>query len=570
MTASDRAPVPRPAAHRRPISRRTLLAAAGAALALPTAATLLSANADAQTPATLALDLANTTGSNTVYAYVVGRDPAAGGSWTFVQTDGSSLYHPPNPANDQTPLGVDCAIPLNASGAAPRRVTLPHLDSGRIYFSVGAKLTFLMNRGGGLAMPSVLNPSDANANVRHDFCEFTFNNDQLFANITFVDMVCLPIAFQLETPQGTQTVRGLPSDGLARVAAALRAQSAADGSDWSKLIVTSGGSDLRVLSPNLAIRGNGALFPGYFDSYVDQVWSKYTGTDLKIDTQYTWGVVTGRVSGSTLSFPGVGSFTKPSTAAIFSCSDAPFATGNDLMGNISARLAAAFNRTTLLDDANQPTGENPAAFYAKPRTNHYARILHSTTPDGLGYAFPYDDVHPAGVDFEGKVQHGSPSRFVITVGGLAGGGTSSPSPSATATGGTVSAFGTIQAESYRAQSGTQTEACSDTGGGSDVGWLANGDWLRYSLDFGSTGATRIDARVASGAAAGVSGLVQVRLGSPTATPVGGFAVGNTGGWQTWRTVPADLSRITGVRDVYLTFDSGQPADFVNLNWFAFS
>ncbi|MFI1523446.1 glycoside hydrolase family 64 protein [Kitasatospora cineracea] len=556
--------------HRHPakLSRRTLLAAT--ALALPAGLLALGGGeAQAQTPATLPLDLANTTGSNTVYAYVVGRDPAAGGGWAFLQADGASLYHPPNPANDQTPLGADCAIALNASGAAPRRVTLPHLDSGRIYFSVGAKLTFLMNRGGGLALPSVVNPTDPNIDVRHDFCEFTFNNDQLYGNITFVDMVCLPIAFQLEVSGGaTQTVRGLPSDGLAKVAAALRAQSAADGSDWSRLVVNRSGADLRVLAPNLAIRGNSALFSGYFEPYVDQVWSKYAGTDLRIDTQYTWGTFTGRVSGGTLNFPGAGSFAKPSTLAIFSCSDAPFTTGNDLMGNLSARLAAAFNRTTLLSDPVQPTNENPAAFYTQARTNHYARILHSTTPDGLGYAFPYDDVHPAGVDFEGKVQSGSPARWVITVGGLAGsggGGSTTPPPS-----GGTSAFATVQAESYTAQSGTQTEACSDTGGGTDVGWLANGDWLRYTLDFGSTGATRIDARVASGAAAGVSGLVQVRLGSPTATPVGSFAVANTGGWQTWRTVPADLSRITGSQTVYLTFSSGQPADFVNLNWFVFS
>ncbi|GLW57358.1 glycoside hydrolase family 64 protein [Kitasatospora phosalacinea] len=554
--------------HAAKLSRRTLLTAA--ALALPASYLAVGGQAQAQTPATLPLDLANTTGSNTVYAYVVGRDPAAGGGWAFLQADGSSLYHPPNPANDQTPLGVDCAIALNASGAAPRRVTLPHLDSGRIYFSVGAKLTFLMNRGGGLALPSVVNPTDPNIGVRHDFCEFTFNNDQLFGNITFVDMVCLPIAFQLEVSGGaTQTVRGLPSDGLARVASALRAQSGVDGSDWSKLVVNRSGADLRVLAPNLAIRGNGALFSGYFEPYVDQVWSKYASTDLRIDTQYTWGAFTGRVSGSTLNFPGAGSFAKPSTLAIFSCSDAPFTTGNDLMGNLSARLAAAFNRTTLLSNPNQPTGENPATFYTQARTNHYARILHSTTPDGLGYAFPYDDVHPAGVDFEGKVQSGAPTRWVITVGGLAGSGGDGGSTTPPPTGG-GSAFATVQAESYAAQSGAQTEACSDTGGGTDVGWLANGDWLRYTLDFGTTGATRIDARVASGAAAGVSGLVQVRLGSPTATPVGSFAVGNTGGWQTWRTVPADLSRITGVRDVYLTFSSGQPADFVNLNWFTFS
>jgi hypothetical protein len=544
------------------------------ALAVPAAAWWLQSSADASTAATLPLDLVNTTGNNTVYAYVLGRDPAAGGNWAFIQADGSSLYHPPSPANDQTPLGVDCAIALNASGAGARSVTLPHLDSGRIYFSVGAKLTFLLNRGGGLALPSVSNPSDPNIAVRHDFCEFTYNTDQLYANITFVDMVCLPISFQLQTGQGTQTVRGLPADGLAKVAAGLRAQSAADGSDWSRLIVSSGGSDLRVLSPNLAIRGNSALFAGYFDDYVNKVWDKYRSTDLRIDTQFTWGTAVGRVSGDQLSFPGVGSFGKPSTLSIFSCSDAPFTTGNDEMGNLSARLAAALNRTTLLDNPNQPTGENPAAFYTAARTNHYARILHTTTPDGLGYAFPYDDVHPAGVDFEGKVQSGSPSRFTITVGGTAGGGgnpTPTPTPTATATSpGGVSAFSTIQAESFSAQSGTAVEACSDTGGGQDVGWLANGDWLKYSaVNFGTAGATRFSARVASGAAAGVSGLVEVRIGSPTATPLGSFALASTGGWQTWSTVPASLTKVTGTQDVYLTFTSGQPADFVNLNWFTF-
>jgi len=559
--------------HQRPITRRRLLAAtAGAALAVPAAAWWVQSSANASTTATLPLDLVNTTGSDTVYAYVLGRDPAAGGNWAFIQADGSTLYHPPSPANDQTPLGVDCSIALNASGASARAVTLPHLDSGRIYFSVGAKLTFLLNRGGGLALPSVSNPSDPNIAVRHDFCEFTYNNDQLYANITFVDMVCLPISFRLETAQGTQTVRGLPSDGLNRVAAALRAQSAADGSDWSRLIVTGGGSDLRVVSPNLAIRGNSSLFAGYFDDYVNKVWDKYRSTDLRIDTQFTWGTVTGRVSGDQLNFPGVGSFTKPSTLAVFSCSDAPFTTANDEMGNLSARLAAALNRTTLLDNPNQPDGENPAAFYTAPRTNHYARILHTTTPDGLGYAFPYDDVHPAGVDFEGKAQSGTPSRFTITVGGSAdgGGGNPTPTPTATATGG-VSAFTTIQAESFSSQSGAAVESCSDTGGGRDVGWLANGDWLKYSaVDFGSAGATRFSARAASGAAAGVSGLVEVRLGSPTATPLGSFAIASTGGWQNWRTIPADISKVTGTHDLYLTFTSGQPADFVNLNWFIFT
>jgi hypothetical protein len=139
------------------------------------------------------------------------------------------------------------------------------------------------------------------------------------------------------------------------------------------------------------------------------------------------------------------------------------------------------------------------------------------------------------------------------------------------TGGGQSAYSTIQAESYGQQSGVQTEATTDTGGGQNIGWLANGDWAMYpNINFGPTPATTFRARVASGAPGGVSGLVQVRLGSPTAPVAAEFAIANTGGWQSWRTVPGNTGGITGVHNVYLTFTSGQPADFVNVNWFTFA
>lgn len=75
--------------------------------------------------------------------------------------------------------------------------------------------------------------------------------------------------------------------------------------------------------------------------------------------------------------------------------------------------------------------------------------------------------------------------------------------------------------------------------------------------------------MAGGAAGGVSGLVEVRLDNPASAPVGSFSVASTGGWQSWRTVPANITAVTGTHDVYLTFTSGQPADFVNVNWFDF-
>ncbi|RKE23653.1 carbohydrate-binding protein [Streptomyces sp. TLI_171] len=148
--------------------------------------------------------------------------------------------------------------------------------------------------------------------------------------------------------------------------------------------------------------------------------------------------------------------------------------------------------------------------------------------------------------------------------------TSSPGPTPTGTPvpGSRDAYSSVQAESYDGQAGTALEACSE--GGQDLTALSNGDWALYKgVNFGSSAATQFLGRVASGAVGGVSGLVEVRLDSRTSAPIGSFAVAGTGGGQSWRTVPANISAVTGTHDVYLTFTSGQPAAFVNLNWFSF-
>jgi len=154
-----------------------------------------------------------------------------------------------------------------------------------------------------------------------------------------------------------------------------------------------------------------------------------------------------------------------------------------------------------------------------------------------------------------------------------GGGTTQPPttpPPTTTNPGNRDAYANIQAESYNAQSGVLVESTSDTGGGQNIGWIANGDWAQYNgVNFGATPARQFVARVASGAAGGVSGLVEVRLDSVNSAPIGSFAIANTGGWQSWRTVPANIAAVTGTHTVFLRFTSGQPADFVNVNWFVF-
>ncbi|MGW0085704.1 glycoside hydrolase family 16 protein [Streptomyces sp. NPDC003393] len=181
----------------------------------------------------------------------------------------------------------------------------------------------------------------------------------------------------------------------------------------------------------------------------------------------------------------------------------------------------------------------------------------------MGGGFP--DAFGGGPDSGTEPGHPMVVDYVQVLQSSGGGGGTTPPPS-----GNRDAYRPVQAESYDGQSGVNTEATTDSGGGQDIGSIANGDWALYKgVDFGSNPARQFYARVASGAANGVSGLVEVRLDSRTSAPVGSFAVADTGGWQSWRTVPANMSAVTGTHDVYLTFTSGQPADFVNVNWFDF-
>ncbi|KAJ5949070.1 glucan endo-1-3-beta-glucosidase [Penicillium verhagenii] len=369
---------------------------------------------------TLNFALVNNTGSSTVYAYITGLAIDNNNALFLLQSDGVTAYYPTSPASTITALAVNCAIPLGASGST-KTVTIPHLAGARLWFSRDATLTFYLNPGPALVEPSSSNPSDPNYNIYWDFCEFTWNTSELFVNISMVDFFCLPIALALENTSGvTQTVKGLPSGALDTVCAALTAQNNTDGAGWNDLIVTTNGANLRAVSPNTGITLNSSLFSTYFDSYVAQVWSKYTNATLTVDTQAAAGSLTATVSNNTLNFSSDSiTYAKPTSAAIFSNSSGTFAvSGNSTKDAITARLAAAFNRSTLLIDTDQPDGEVVADYYTNAITNHYARICHATALDGRGYSFPYDDVGPSGgVDQSGSVSDGSPKLLTVTVGG---------------------------------------------------------------------------------------------------------------------------------------------------------
>ena len=148
---------------------------------------------------------------------------------------------------------------------------------------------------------------------------------------------------------------------------------------------------------------------------------------------------------------------------------------------------------------------------------------------------------------------------------------SGPATSTTTAGpaGTRDAYGIIEAESFDAHQGVDVVPTSEPSG-SKIGSVLDGDHVLFrDVDFGPAPATQFVARLASGAGGSVSGLVEVRLDSSANEPVGSVAIADTGGWESFRTVPANTAPISGVHDVYVTFTSDQHAEFVDVDWVSF-
>ena len=126
-------------------------------------------------------------------------------------------------------------------------------------------------------------------------------------------------------------------------------------------------------------------------------------------------------------------------------------------------------------------------------------------------------------------------------------------------GGTTSFSRTIQAESYSAMLGVQLENTTDAGGGQNVGYVDNGDWMAYNaINFPTSGAYTIEYRVASAG----GGRVSLDLNAG-AIQLGAVNIPATGGWQNWTTVSQNVNVNAGTYNVGLYAQTGG----WNINWF---
>ncbi len=110
---------------------------------------------------------------------------------------------------------------------------------------------------------------------------------------------------------------------------------------------------------------------------------------------------------------------------------------------------------------------------------------------------------------------------------------------------------------YRPAEGVDIEACTDTGGGRNVGWINPGEWIEYTVEIPAAGGYTLRARVSSLAGGG-----SFRLEFNGIDRTGEIVVPSTTGWQTWTSVSAPAFLPAGVQ-VMRFVPTG--AGF-NLNW----
>lgn len=123
---------------------------------------------------------------------------------------------------------------------------------------------------------------------------------------------------------------------------------------------------------------------------------------------------------------------------------------------------------------------------------------------------------------------------------------------------------TVQAENYTAMSGIETEPTTDVGGGMNVGYIHEGDWLSYSgmaINVPVTGSYKVTFRVASPLGGGSFSFHE----ADGSVQYGTIVVPSTGSSQTWVDVERSITLTAGIHKFGVT--AQVRGSGFNINWF---
>ena len=120
--------------------------------------------------------------------------------------------------------------------------------------------------------------------------------------------------------------------------------------------------------------------------------------------------------------------------------------------------------------------------------------------------------------------------------------------------------GLIEAEDYSDMFGIQSETTNDDGGGLNVGYVDEGDWIEYSVDVEESGEYSVEYRLASlNGSSGFELLVDGQQVDVQTIP-------STGGWQNWVSETSTVSLEAGEQTIRINAIGA----LWNLNWLKFT
>jgi len=248
---------------------------------------------------------------------------------------------------------------------------------------------------------------------------------------------------------------------------------------------------------------------------------------------------------------------------------APFATSFDvLLGPVNGTMALVGRVNAVV------TADPPATYSFTPAQPLQPNTLYNWRVVSRSYATDVDPLLVTASDI-----------WSFTTGASTGGGSGGGGAASGPFGGTALALpGTIQAENfdnggsnvayldttvgnaggqYRTTDNVDIEATNDGGPGWNVGWVSAGEWLKYTVNVGTSGNYNLEFRVAS---AGAGGTFHLEVDGVNKT--GTLTVPGTGDWQSWTTVTkTGVSLAAGQQVWRLVFDgAGSGGAIGNVNY----
>lgn len=124
--------------------------------------------------------------------------------------------------------------------------------------------------------------------------------------------------------------------------------------------------------------------------------------------------------------------------------------------------------------------------------------------------------------------------------------------------------GNIQAEDFTSQTGLVVSSASDVGGGSQLGYLNDGDNAIYNVHVEQQGTYTVKNRVATAYNDAHYELALVKTDGKT-YPIAQVQPQNTGGWNNWQTIEQQTVIPKGNYDLIMTSVNSA----VNINWYEF-